>query len=233
MNAVTQAEANALRDLFNTHVTKSQAAFGRENELGSASMVYQYLSARRPLSLLAGIRFATGMGVELRSFSPRLATELERALLALPRGKSDADQLSNYARVRCVQLQLEPRKRSYKIKPLNEVGAFIAFRHDWLKHRNYESAHLLAVLMNEEGMKPTLDKRDLVVINTASLTPMDSTVFALGYEGELIIRRLIRDAGSWWLYCDNPDTQRYPRKQYIEKHCYIIGQVVHRQSETI
>lgn len=233
MDAVKIAEANALSDLFEVHVTKSQAAFGLENELGSGSMVYQYLSARRPLSLRAGIRFAIGLGVELRSFSPRLATELERALQVLPQSKGNTDQLSGYARVRCVQLQLDPRKRSYKIKPLDEVGAFIAFRHDWLKQRNYKDSDLLAIQMNDEGMKPTLDKGGLVVINTASLMPIDSTVFAVSYEGELRIRRLVRDAGEWWLYCDHSDVQRYPRKQFFEKHCYIIGQIVHRQSETI
>lgn len=233
MSSVTKAEANSLRHLFKLHVTKSQAAFGRENELGGASMVYQYLSARRPLSLLAGLRFATGMGVKLQSFSPRLAAELERALQALPQTKDCTNQPSDYVRVRCVQLQPVPDKHAYKIKSLDEVGAFIAFRHDWLKQRNYESSQLLAMPMNDEGMRPTLANGDLIVVNTADLSPADSAVFAINYEGELRIRRLIRDAGAWWLYCDNPDMQRFPRKQFIEKRCYIIGRVVHRQSETI
>jgi hypothetical protein len=233
MDVIALAEATALRDLFNSRVTKSQAAFGREHELGSASMVYQYLSARRRLSLLAGIRFASGMGVELKSFSPRLAAELEKALQILPRNQDEVNQLADYARVRCVQLQLDNQKHSYKIKTLNEIGAFIAFRHDWLNQRNYKSTQLLAVLMHEDVMKPTLDKGDLMVINTASVLPVDGNVYAFGYEGELIIRRLVRDAGSWWLYCDHPDSHRYPRKQFIEKHCYIIGQIIHRQSELI
>jgi phage repressor protein C with HTH and peptisase S24 domain len=107
------------------------------------------------------------------------------------------------------------------------------FRHDWLTQRKYKGQCLLAIHMNDEGMRQTLDEGDLIVINTESTKPVDSGVFAINYEGELRIRRLIRDAGLWWLYCDNPDSQRYPRKQFIEKRCYIIGQIVHRQSEKI
>lgn len=187
----------------------------------------------RPLNLLAGIRFASGMGVELKSFSPRLASELEKALQTLPKSQDDADRLADYARVRCVQLQLHKEKHSYKVTPLNEVGAFIAFRHDWLNQRNYKHTQLLAVIMHEDGMKPTLDKGDLIVINTASVSPVDGNVYAFGYEGELTVRRLVRDAGSWWLYSDHPDSHRYPRKQFINKQCYIIGQIIHRQSELI
>lgn len=227
-----EAEAKQLSKLFERHVAMSQAAFGRKYGLGSSSMVNQYLKARRTLGLLAGVRFATGMGVNLRSISPRLANELEQALKVLPQEQVSTDQ-SEYARVRCVQLQLQISKPNYKTKPLDENGAFIAFRHDWLKQRSLDSSRLLAIQMNDEGMKPTMSNGDLVVINTADIALDDAAVFAFNYEGELRIRRLFRDAGAWWLYCDNPDAQRFPKKQFVAKHCYILGRVVHRQSEMI
>lgn len=233
MSPKVKPEAETLRKLFAQHVTMSQAAFGREYGLGSSSMVNQYLKARRPLGLLAGVRFATGMGVNLRSISPRLANELELALKVLPQAQVSTNQPSEYARVQCVQLQLQASRRDYKTKPLDENGAFIAFRHDWLKQRNFDNSRLLAVQVNDEGMKPTVANGDLVVINTADRKLDDAAVFAVNYEGELRIRRLFRDAGAWWLYCDNPDTQRFPKKQFVVKHCYILGRVVHRQSETI
>lgn len=227
-----EAEAKQLSKLFERHVAMSQAAFGRKYGLGSSSMVNQYLKARRTLGLLAGVRFATGMGVNLRSISPRLANELEQALKVLPQEQVSTDQ-SEYARVRCVQLQLQISKPNYKAKPLDANEAFIAFRHDWLKQRNLDSSRLLAIQVNDEGMKPTMVNGDLVVINTADITLDDAAAFAVNYEGELRIRRLFRDAGAWWLYCDNPDAQRFPKKQFVAKHCYILGRVVHRQSEMI
>ncbi len=196
-------------------------------------MVYQYLSGRRPLSLLTGVRFASGLGVELRSISPRLAAELELALKVLPQQPSITDQTSEYARVQCVQLELRGGKRTYNIRPLGTDGAFIAFRHDWLKLRNYESSWLLAVRVNDDAMRPTMAHGDMIVINTADRSPTETVVFAVNYEGELYIRRFVRDIGAWWLVCDNPDVQRFPRKQFNEKQCYIIGRVIHRQSEII
>lgn len=226
-------EADALRTLFQRHVRKSQKKFGLESGIGSGSMVYQYLSGRRPLNLLAGIRFASGMGVELKSFSPRLALDLEQALQVLPKNSIEGEHLGNYVRVRCVQLEIDFIKKSFKTKPLEDIGAYIAFRQDWLKARNYNNEDLLVIKMTDEGMKPNIGLDDLLVLNVSFTNPADGMVFALSYEGELRVRRFVRDAGQWWLYCDNTDSQRYPRKLFSKKQCYIIGQVVHKQSENI
>ncbi len=228
-----EVEAKQLSKLFDRHAVMSQAEFGRKYGLGSSSMVNQYLKARRTLGLLAGAKFAIGLGVDLRSISPRLADELKFALKALPQAQPSTDQSPEYARVQCVDMQLQANMRGYKATPLGTSGAFIAFRHDWLKNRCLDSEHLLAVQVNDDGMRPTVASGDLVVINTADKKLDDAVVFAVNYEGELRIRRLVRDAGAWWLYCDNPDMQRFPKKQFIAKHCYILGRIVHRQSEAI
>lgn len=56
--------------------------------------------------------------------------------------------------------------------------------------------------------------------------------FGIDYEGELVIKRLVRDEGAWWLSSDNPDQRRYPRKR-MTQDCFVIGQIVHKQSERI
>lgn len=230
-------EASALRELFESCVTKgqrkSQATFGRENGLGSASMISQYLHGHRSLSLRSGIRFAAGMGVDLRRFSPRLQEELDVVLSDLPQAQRSPARPPEYSTVRCVELQLKAGTHTYRTKQSEKVGAHIAFRNDWLVQRGYDSARLLAVEMNDDGMVPTLIRGDLVVINTAETNPIETSVFAVNYEGEMRIRRLVRDAGEWWLYCDNRDRHHFPRKQLQFKHCYIIGRIVHRQSEAI
>lgn len=236
MTRAVLKEAEILRSLFEQHVTKSQgksqATFGRETGLGSASMVNQYLTGRRPLSLRSGARFAAGMGVDLRGLSPRLQEELNAILAVLPKLESST-ALSEYAPVRSAKLRLEAGKKGYKTERLEGMGAFIAFRNDWLAQRNFQSSQLLAVEMNDNGMAPTLMRSDLIVLNTADVSLVDSMVFAFNYEGELRIRRVVRDAGEWWLYCDNLDRQRFPRKQFIVKQCYALGRIVHRQSESV
>lgn len=49
--------------------------FGKLHEIGSGSMMWQYLSGHRPLNLAAATRFAKALDVPIDSFSPRLAKE--------------------------------------------------------------------------------------------------------------------------------------------------------------
>jgi phage repressor protein C with HTH and peptisase S24 domain len=82
-------------------------------------------------------------------------------------------------------------------------------------------------------MEPGLYDGDTVVINTADTKPADGEAFAINYEGELLIKRLVRDNGLWWLSSDNSDQRKFPRKQCAGDLCLIIGKIVHKQSERI
>ncbi len=78
-------------------------------------------------------------------------------------------------------------------------------------------------------MEPSLWDGDLVVINTGATEPKDGVAFVLNYEGEVLIKRLERDAGEWWLTSDN---QRYKRKR-CDEHALLIGRVIYKQSGRI
>jgi phage repressor protein C with HTH and peptisase S24 domain len=73
---------------------------------------------------------------------------------------------------------------------------------------------------------------DVIVINTADTVAQDGEVFAINNEGEPTVKRLIRDAGKWWLQSDNLDQRRYPRKEFGPE-TLIVGRVILRQSERI
>jgi phage repressor protein C with HTH and peptisase S24 domain len=79
---------------------------------------------------------------------------------------------------------------------------------------------------------PNLYEGDLIVINTQQTEPRDGLAFVASYEGEIVVKRLLRDAGNWWLTSDNPDQRRYPRK-VCDEHTQIIGEVVYRQTERV
>ena len=81
-------------------------------------------------------------------------------------------------------------------------------------------------------MEPGLYHGDTVVVNTADTEPKDGKVFAVNYEGELVVKRLVRDAGQWWLRSDNPDQRRYPPKVCGEG-VFVLGRIVHKQSEQL
>jgi SOS-response transcriptional repressor LexA len=78
-------------------------------------------------------------------------------------------------------------------------------------------------------MEPGLWDGDLIVINSVDTQPKDGEVFVANYEGEVVIKRMERNAGEWWLTSDNP---RFKPKK-CDEHAEIIGRVIYKQSERI
>jgi phage repressor protein C with HTH and peptisase S24 domain len=137
------------------------------------------------------------------------------------------------ARIRKVKLRLSAGIIGFATEPEHEDGNPIYFRRDWLAQRGYRPENLIAIRVKGESMEPNLYAGDTVVINTADASPKDGEVFAVNYEGEDVVKRLMRDAGKWWLASDNPDGRRFPRKECSGDMCLIVGKVVHKQSERI
>jgi len=108
----------------------------------------------------------------------------------------------------------------------------ILFRKDWYSSRNYKPADLLAIKVSGSSMEPNLFDGDTVVINIADTTPKDDEVFVVNYEGAVIVRRLVRTPGEWWLSSDHIDQRRYQRKLFANE-VNIVGRVVLKQSERI
>lgn len=108
----------------------------------------------------------------------------------------------------------------------------IVFRRDWFEKHGYRPDRMIAMRVNGESMEPTLYDGDLIVVNMDSTTPKDGVAYLVLYEGEPVVKRLVRDAGAWWLASDNPDQRRYARK-LCDDATRIVGEVVYRQSERV
>lgn len=145
----------------------------------------------------------------------------------------DDEENADVARIRKVKLKLSAGIAGFAVEPEIEDGNPIFFRKSWLIQRGYKPEHLIAIRVKGQSMEPGLYADDTVVINTADTIPRDGDVFAVNYEGEDVVKRLIRDSGKWWLSSDNPDQRRFPRKECEGDMCLIIGKVIHKQSERI
>ena len=145
----------------------------------------------------------------------------------------DLDNNPDYPAVRRVRFKLSAGIQGYGVD-YDGMGddAPIVFRREWFSRNGYQPGKLLAVRVANGSMEPGLWDGDTVVINTAQAEPKDGAVFAVNYEGQLVIKRLVRDAGQWWLVSDNPDQRRYPRK-VCDEHAFLLGEIVHKQSEKI
>lgn len=144
----------------------------------------------------------------------------------------DLEENEDFPAIRRVRFKLSAGASGFAVDYLDGEGAPIVFRRTWLASKGLFAEKLFAVSVANGSMEPGLYDGDTVVVNTASVQPKDGVVFAVNYEGEMVIKRLVRDAGQWWLSSDNPDVRRYPRK-LCDENCIIIGEVVHKQSERI
>lgn len=131
-----------------------------------------------------------------------------------------------------VQFKLSAGASGFSVDYLEDEADPITFRRQWFDAKGFDPSKLFAIRVMNGSMEPGLWHGDVVVVNTADTAPRDGAVFAVNYEGELVIKRLIRDEGRWWLKSDNPDQMRYPRKA-CDEGVFIIGRVVHKQSENI
>ncbi len=144
----------------------------------------------------------------------------------------NVDEQSDYAPIWRVRFKLSAGVSGYEIEYLNSHRAPIFFRQDWLKERGLLAEHLLAVEVMGRSMEPSLFEGDLVVVNTADAKPTDGEVYAANFEGELVVKRLVRNRGEWFLASDNTDKRRYPDKRCDERTS-LIGRIVYKQSERI
>lgn len=139
---------------------------------------------------------------------------------------------AEFASIRRVLLKPSAGITGFSIDVEPEDGKPIFFRRDYLAAKGWDAAHLIAQRICGDSMEPGLFDDDLVVINTADKKPREGYVFVINYEGELLVKRLARNAGEWLLRSDNPDKRRYPDK-VLDGHAIVIGRVVYRQSENI
>lgn len=163
--------------------------------------------------------------------TPRIPDGTARALPVFDAPIEPGDE---YLPVKVVSFKLQAGIVGYAVEYLDEDDNDpIYFRADWFIKHGYKHERLLAFKVKGESMTPKLYSGDLVVINTDDSQAKDGKVFAVNYEGEMVIKRMVRDGGQWWLASDNPDKTSYPNKLCAGDYCIVIGRVVYRQTQEI
>lgn len=144
----------------------------------------------------------------------------------------DLENNPDYPTIRRVQFKLSAGVSGFGVDYRGDMGPPIPFPKSWYERKGLTPSKLFATTVSNGSMEPGLYDGDTVIVNTAGIEPKDSRVFAVNYEGELVIKRLVRDDGRWWLSSDNPDQRRYPRK-VCHEGVVLLGEIVHKQSERI
>lgn len=137
-----------------------------------------------------------------------------------------------YAKIRRISVNVRASQPASLLEFEDEDGPPLWFDLEWLIRRGLNPENLLSIVVRGSSMEPTLYDGDMVVFDTSKTEPVDSGAFVINNEGELVVKRITRDGGRWWMDSDNQNRIHFPRKA-CEEACPIVGEVVYRQSSRI
>jgi phage repressor protein C with HTH and peptisase S24 domain len=135
-----------------------------------------------------------------------------------------------FVKIPKVKLRLSAGIQGFQTEPETYDGSTVSVHQDWITRNGFNRENLMALRVKGESMEPALYENDLVIINLADKRMVDGQVYAFNYEGEAVIKRLVRDGGQWYLYSDNP-SPRFGRRSCQGAECIVIGKVVKREGE--
>lgn len=147
-------------------------------------------------------------------------------------GAIDLDAHPDLVPVKRVKFKLNAGVSGFAIELDTGDATPVFFRKDWIDRNGFDADKLFAFRVAGASMEPSLWDGDLVVVDTNDANPTDGDVFAVNYEGEMVIKRLRRDGGEWWAASDNADQRRFAPKR-CNGESLVIGRVVYKQSERI
>lgn len=113
-----------------------------------------------------------------------------------------------------------------------EIKGGLAFKRDWLSRLGVKEHRCSVIYAHGSSMEPSIFDGEVVLIDHDDTEPRDAKVYVLQRpDGEIIIKRLIKQMAGWVIRSDNEDKRRYPDEpisadslQQIE----VVGRVVWR-----
>lgn len=135
--------------------------------------------------------------------------------------------------IKKVKLKVQAGITGFQVEPEHYEGDTTTVPTSWIEKNGLTHESLLSILVKGDSMMPNLHDGDTIIVNTRDKALLSGAVYVVNYEGEAVVKRMIRDAGQWWLASDNPDQVRYHRQLCKGAECIVIGRVVRKESTHI
>jgi len=197
------------------------------------------LTARKIVEIAAALDvapawLATGVGaMALDSSASATANE---ALALMPGARlvhASGPDDSTMTQIMKVKIRVQAGITGFQVEPEYHDGETQGVPTKWVLQEGLRRDALVATVVRGESMEPALYDGDTVVVNTADKTLVSGSVYVVNYEGEAVVKRLLRDAGQWWLTSDNLDQRKYHRQLCKGADCIVIGKVIRKESSHI
>lgn len=194
------------------------------------NVITNWKSRGAPSSKAVPIAHALGLSTDdLLGLMTDAAADIPGAMrVAIDDGSSP-----HHYHIKKVKLRLRAGVTGFQTVPDIYDGDTITLRKNWVDRNGFYPGELIALTVAGESMEPNLYDGDIVVVNTGDTAMKDGVVYAFNYEGETVIKRLVKERGEWWLFSDNSDQTRHRPKGCRSGECGIIGRVVKRETDHI
>jgi phage repressor protein C with HTH and peptisase S24 domain len=104
----------------------------------------------------------------------------------------------------------------------DEVPLSIPF--SWLREKRLSANDLFAFRSTGQSMYPTIRDGALIVATRADTQTVDSKLYVVNHNGRPVVKRMEREAGTWYLASDNPAPEF--RRRAVDNDTRVIGRVV-------
>ena len=220
---IKKSEATALRKLWDDKprsVRGTQEVFGEKYQLGSQSVVGQYLRGEIPLNLKAALAFSEGLGCNIADFSPRLAAEIE----SFANLQAEEEHVDDFTDVR--RLSIRVAAGHGQVPCLEEELGSLKFRRDFLRSVGVSESNAVVVSVKGASMEPTIADGAALLINRANREPRSNGIYVFYRPDDgLVVKRVVYSGGQWIARSDNDDRELYPDFPFEDGY-EVIGRAV-------
>jgi phage repressor protein C with HTH and peptisase S24 domain len=175
----------------------------------------------------------TGKGPMTQEAAANTATDI-RDLVPGSRGvhESGPDD-STMTQIMKVKIKVQAGITGFQVEPEHYEGETQGVPTSWMRQQGFQKEAMLSITVGGDSMEPALYDGDVIVVNTRDTKLVSGAVYVVNYEGEVVVKRMLRDAGQWWLASDNPDQRKYHRQLCKGAIYIIVGKVVRKESTHI
>ncbi|HEX8612646.1 MAG TPA: XRE family transcriptional regulator [Telluria sp.] len=255
LNQHELAEAAQLKQLFiewqharrSQGLPASQEAAANQMEFGQSAL-NQYLNGKIPLNIDVAIKFSKLLGVPISAFSAALASQADdyaaaKDAMAMAQSREndfrlvgrritvDADQ-DEYIPIKKVSLTLRAGVMGFEASQEDQTDTTINLPRRFIEKNDLVPQCLLAISVKGDSMWPLMIEGDVVVINIADTKPINNELYAVNFDGEAVVKQLVREGREWYLSSMNPDPA-YHRRACRGGECIIVGRVVRQEARTL
>lgn len=143
-----------------------------------------------------------------------------------------APEADDVVPVKMVTLTLEAGFPSFEADQNFEDGGFVNLPRQFIRANDLIPHCLIAIKVRGASMEPMLFEDDVVVVNIADTKPTSGAIYAINFNGQAVVKQMVKSGSDWWLHSFNSDKQ-YTRVMCRGGECIVIGKIVHQGARSL